>query len=124
MRRSALDTQRWNQLHPEDTPRESYLEKCLANRNGPFVAATDYMRIVPEQIQHWVPGRYVTLGTDGFGRSDGRKALRQFFEVDKRYITVTALKALADDGVLDQQTVAHAIEKYKIDPDKPNPVTL
>ena len=124
LRRSALDTQRWNQLHPEDTPRESYLEKCLANRNGPFVAATDYMRIVPEQIQHWVPGRYVTLGTDGFGRSDGRKALRQFFEVDKRYITVTALKALADDGVLDQQTVAHAIEKYKIDPDKPNPVTL
>ena len=124
LRRSALDTQRWNQLHPEDTPRESYLEKCLANRNGPFVAATDYMRIVPEQIQHWVPGRYVTLGTDGFGRSDGRKALRQFFEVDKRYITVTTLKALADDGVLDQQTVAHAIEKYKIDPDKPNPVTL
>ena len=124
LRRSALDTQRWNQLHPEDTPRESYLEKCLANRNGPFVAATDYMRIVPEQIQHWVPGRYVTLGTDGFGRSDGRKALRQFFEVDKRYITVTTLKALADDGVLDQQTVAHAIEKYKVDPDKPNPVTL
>ena len=124
LRRSALDTERWNQLHPEDTPRESYLEKCLANRNGPFVAATDYMKIVPEQIQHWVPGRYVTLGTDGFGRSDGRKALRQFFEVDKRYITVTTLKALADDGVLDQKTVAQAIEKYKIDPDKPNPVTL
>ncbi len=124
LRRSALDTERWNQLHPEDTPRESYLEKCLANRNGPFIAATDYMKIVPEQIQHWVPGRYVTLGTDGFGRSDARKALRQFFEVDKRYITVTTLKALADDGVLDQRTVAQAIEKYKIDPDKPNPVTL
>jgi pyruvate dehydrogenase E1 component len=124
LRRDALATERWNQLHPEAESRKSYLEKCLGNRTGPFVAATDYMKIVPDQIQRWMPGRYVTLGTDGFGRSDGRNALRQFFEVDERYITVTALKALADDGVLDQKTVADAIRRFGIDPEKPDPVTL
>ncbi len=124
LRRDALATERWNQLHPEAAPRRSYLEKCLGNRRGPFVAATDYMKIVPDQIQRWMPGRYVTLGTDGFGRSDGRDALRQFFEVDERYITITALKALADDGVLDQKTVTDAIHRFGIDPEKPDPVTL
>jgi pyruvate dehydrogenase E1 component len=124
LRRNALATERWNQLHPGETPRRSYLESCLGKRKGPYVAATDYMKIVPDQIQRWVPGQYVTLGTDGFGRSDARKALRQFFEVDKRYITVTTLKALADDGMLDPRTVAQAIEKYRIDPEKPDPVTL
>ncbi len=124
LRRNALATERWNQLHPEDKPRSSYLEQCLGKRKGPFVAATDYMKIVPDQVQRWMPGRYVTLGTDGYGRSDGRAALRQFFEVDRHYITVTALKALADDGVLDQQSVAKAIEKFGIDPEKPDPVTL
>jgi pyruvate dehydrogenase E1 component len=124
LRRDALATERWNQLHPEAEPRKSYLEKCLGNRTGPFVAATDYMKIVPDQIQRWMPGQYVTLGTDGFGRSDGRNALRQFFEVDERYITVTALKALADDDVLDQKTVADAIRRFGIDPEKPDPVTL
>ena len=124
LRRDALAAERWNQLHPEAEPRISYLEKCLGKRKGPYVAATDYMKIVPDQIQRWMPGQYVTLGTDGYGRSDGRAALRQFFEVDRRYITVTALKALADDGVLDQQTVAKAIEKFGIDPEKPDPVTL
>ena len=82
------------------------------------------MKIISDQIQRWVPGRFISLGTDGYGRSDGRQALRQHFEVDRRYIVVTALKALADDGVLDQKTVAKAIEKYGIDPDKPDPVTL
>jgi pyruvate dehydrogenase E1 component len=124
LRRNALATERWNQLHPESQPRVSYLEKCLGKRKGPFVAATDYMKIVPDQIQRWMPGQYVTLGTDGYGRSDGRNALRKFFEVDERYITVTALKALADDGVLDQKTVADAIRKFGIDPEKPDPVTL
>jgi pyruvate dehydrogenase E1 component len=124
LRRDALATERWNQLHPQQEPRKSYLEKCLGNRRGPFVAATDYMKIVPDQIHRWMPGRYVTLGTDGFGRSDGRDALRQFFEVDERYIAVTALKALADDDVLDQKTVADAIRKFGIDPEKPDPVTL
>jgi len=124
LRRDALGTERWNQLHPEDPPRPSYLETCLADRKGPYVAATDYMKIVPDQIQRWMPGPYVTLGTDGYGRSDGRAALRNHFEVDKRYIVVTTLKALADDGALDQKTVAQAIEKYHIDPGKPDPVTL
>ena len=82
------------------------------------------MKIVPDQIERWVPGRFVSLGTDGYGRSDGRAALRQHFEVDRRYIVVTTLKALADDGVLDQKTVVEAIEAYGIDPDRPDPVTL
>ena len=124
LRRDALATERWNQLHPEDEPRKSYLDNCLAGRKGPYVAATDYMKIVPDQVQRWIPGSYVTLGTDGYGRSDDRDALRQFFEVDERYIAVTALKALADDGALDQKTVSEAIRKYGIDPDKPDPVTL
>ena len=124
LRREALATERWNQLHPEEDPRQSFLESTLAHREGPYVAATDYMKIVPDQIQRWMPGQYVTLGTDGYGRSDGRDALRRFFEVDRRYIAVTALKALADDGKIDQQTVAEAIKKYGIDPDKPDPVTL
>ncbi len=124
LRRDALAIERWNQLHPEDKPRKSYVEKCLAKREGPYIAATDYMKIVPDQIQRWIPGQYVTLGTDGFGRSDGRDALRQHFEVDKRYIAVTALKALADDGTFDQKTVAQAIKDYGIDPDKADPVNL
>jgi pyruvate dehydrogenase E1 component len=124
LRRDALAVERWNQLHPEEEPRRCYVEQALAGRSGPFIAATDYMKIVPDQIQRWVPGSFVSLGTDGYGRSDARAALRQHFEVDKRYIAVTALKALADDGVLDQKTVAKAIEKYGIDPDRPDPVTL
>jgi pyruvate dehydrogenase E1 component len=124
LRRDALEVERWNQLHPEAEARKSYLEEKLQNVDGPFVAATDYMKIVPDQIERWVPGRFVSLGTDGYGRSDARAALRQHFEVDKRYIAVTALKALADDGVLDQKTVSQAISKYGIDPDRPDPVTL
>jgi pyruvate dehydrogenase E1 component len=82
------------------------------------------MKINADQIQRWVPGRFLSLGTDGYGRSDARAALRQHFEVDKKFVAVTVLKALADDGVLDQKTVARAIEKYGIDPDRPDPVTL
>ncbi len=124
LRRNALEIERWNQLHPESAPRKSYVEQCFADRPGPYIAATDYMKIISDQIQRWVPGTFVTLGTDGYGRSDSRAALRDHFEVDRRYITVTALKALADDGVLDQKTVAGAIKKYGIDPDKPDPVNL
>jgi pyruvate dehydrogenase E1 component len=124
LRRDALEVERWNQLHPEAKPRTCYVEHCLAGRPGPYVAATDYMKIIADQIQRWIPGRFVSLGTDGYGRSDARAALRNHFEVDKRYIAVTALKALADEGTLDQKTVAKAIEKYGIDPEKPDPVTL
>ncbi|MEM9209599.1 MAG: pyruvate dehydrogenase (acetyl-transferring), homodimeric type, partial [Pseudomonadota bacterium] len=124
LRRDALEVERWNQLHPEDTPRKCYIEETLAGRKGPYIAATDYMKIVPDQIQRWVPGRFISLGTDGYGRSDGRAALRNHFEVDRRYIVVTTLQALADDGALDSKTVTDAIEKYGIDPNKPDPVTL
>ncbi len=124
LRREALEVERWNQLHPDRPAKKCYIETCLADRRGPYIAATDYMKIIPDQIQRWVPGTFVSLGTDGYGRSDARAPLRQHFEVDRRYIAVTALKALADDGALDQKTVAEAIEKYGIDPDKPDPVKL
>jgi pyruvate dehydrogenase E1 component len=124
LRRNGLEVERWNQLHPEQEPRQCYVEQALAGRPGPYVAATDYMKIVPDQIQRWVPGTFISLGTDGFGRSDARNALREHFEVDRHYIAVTALKALADDGAIDQKTVAQAIDKYGIDPDRPDPVTL
>ncbi len=124
LRRDALAVERWNQLHPEADARKCYVEECLDGREGPFIAATDYMKIIPDQIQRWVPGRFISLGTDGYGRSDARDALRQHFEVDERFIAVAALKALADEGFLDQKTVAQAIEKYGIDPDRPDPVTL
>jgi pyruvate dehydrogenase E1 component len=124
LRRDALDVERWNHLHPESEPRKCYVEQAFADRPGPYIAATDYMKIVPDQIQRWVPGQFVSLGTDGYGRSDARAPLRQHFEVDKRFIAVSALKALADEGTLDQKTVAQAIEKYGIDPERPNPVTL
>ena len=124
LRRDGLAVERWNQLHPNEKPRKAYVEECLGERPGPYIAATDYMKIVPDQIQRWVPGTYVSLGTDGYGRSDARDALRQHFEVDERFIAVAALKALADDGVLDHKTVVQAIEKYGIDPDRPDPVTL
>lgn len=124
LRRDALEVERWNALHPEDKPRRSYIEEKLADRKGPYVAATDYMKIVPDQVQRWIPGRFISLGTDGYGRSDGRAALRDHFEVDRRYIVATTLQALADDDALDRKTVAEAIEKYGIDPAKPDPVTL
>ena len=93
----------------------------LQEREGPLIAATDYMRAVPDQIRQWAPGRYVCLGTDGFGRSDSRAALRRHFEVDRNYIAVAALKALADDGRVDQATVGQAIKALGVDPDKPVP---
>jgi pyruvate dehydrogenase E1 component len=91
---------------------------------GPVVASTDYMRSYADQIRAFVPRRYTVLGTDGFGRSDYRRSLRRFFEVDRHYVTVAALRALADDGAVPAQTVADAIGKYGIDPDKPNPAQV
>ena len=124
LRRDALEVERWNHLHPAEEPRKSYIEEKLGGASGPFIAATDYMKIVADQVQRWVPGRFLSLGTDGYGRSDARKELRQHFEVDSRFIAITALMGLVEDGVLDRKTVGKAIEKYGIDPDRPDPVTL
>jgi pyruvate dehydrogenase E1 component len=121
LRREGLESERWNLLHPASKPRKSYVEECLARRDGPVVAATDYMRAFPEQIRPYVPKRYVCLGTDGFGRSDYRVALRKFFEVNRHYVTLAALKALADEGLLSTSKVEAAIAKYGINAEKPAP---
>jgi pyruvate dehydrogenase E1 component len=124
LRRDALDAERWNLLNPAKPPRTSYLRECLGDRKGPFIAATDYMKTVPDQVRQWIPGRYAVLGTDGYGRSDSRAALRQFFEVDRHYITVAALKSLSDEGKMDAATVTGAMKAFGIDPKKPNPLTV
>jgi pyruvate dehydrogenase E1 component len=121
LRRDAADVERHNNLHPEKDAGRSHVVDCFDGVEGPFVAASDYMQIVPDQIRQWVPGRYVVLGTDGFGRSDGRAALRRHFEVDRFYIVVAALKALADEGKLDNSVVVDAIERFGIDRNKTNP---
>jgi pyruvate dehydrogenase E1 component len=115
---------RWNMLHPTEKPRRSHVESMLEGTRGPVIAATDYMRLFAEQIRPLIARRYVVLGTDGFGRSDTREKLRQFFEVNPQYVTVAALKALADEGTLPATKVAEAIKKYGLDPDKPAPWTV
>ncbi len=125
LRRNGLDVQRWNMLHPETTPRLSHIEACLRDHDGPVVAATDYMKLFADQVRAFIPARhYSVLGTDGFGRSDTREKLRGFFEVNRHYVAVAALKALADQEVLPQSKAAEAITKYGINPEKPNPVTV
>ena len=123
LRREALDVERSNLLHPDRPPQQPYVRKCLGDRTDPFIAASDYMKIVPDQIRQWVPGRFIVLGTDGYGRSDSRAQLRKHFEVDRYYIVLAALRALADEGKLDVATVKSCMKKYNIDGDKPNPVT-
>ena len=124
LRREALDVTRWNMLHPSEPARLSYVTNCLKDCTGPVVAATDYMKIFADQIREFVPGRYKVLGTDGFGRSDTREKLRQFFEVDRHYVAIATLQALAEDGKISTEIVTQAIKKFGIDPDKPNPVTV
>jgi pyruvate dehydrogenase E1 component len=124
LRRDGIDVERWNTLHPGDTPRQSYVTTCLADTKGPIVAATDYIRTYADQIRPYVPRRYIALGTDGFGRSDTRSQLRRFFEVNRFYIVLAALKALADEGEIPATVPASAIAKYRIDAEKPNPVTV
>jgi pyruvate dehydrogenase E1 component len=127
LRRDGLEVERWNMLHPGDEPRVAYVSEQLADRRGPVIASTDYLRAVPDQIRQWVAqeGRgYRTLGTDGYGRSDFRTALRRFFEVDRHYVAVAALKELADAGSIDAKVVADAIAKYEIDADAPPRTTV
>ncbi|MBV1703846.1 MAG: pyruvate dehydrogenase (acetyl-transferring), homodimeric type [Hyphomicrobiales bacterium] len=121
LRRDALAVARWNRLHPEEKPRVSHVETCLGAGGGPIVASTDYMKIHGDQIRPFVRDRYEVLGTDGFGRSDYRRRLRAFFEVDRRHVAVAALKALADDQHIPAKAVADAIRDYGIDPDAPDP---
>jgi pyruvate dehydrogenase E1 component len=123
LRRDGMANDRWNMRHPDETPREAFVARRLVARQGPFVAATDYMRIVADQIRPWIPGRYVVLGTDGYGRSDSRSALRQFFEVDRKHVVLAALRALQDEGQVDVKVVVEAMRTMGIDPDKPDPVT-
>ena len=122
--RDGNDIARWNLLNPLEKPRQSHVEQSLNDTRGPIIAATDYVRQYAEQIRPFLNRRYVTLGTDGFGRSDTREALRHFFEVDRRWVTIAALKALADDEVIERSVVAEAIAKYGIDINKPNPMTV
>ncbi|MFT4607866.1 MAG: pyruvate dehydrogenase E1 component [Urechidicola sp.] len=122
--REASDCTRWNQLHPMKKARKSYLETQLDGRKGPAVMATDYTRAFVGQLREHVPMPFSTLGTDGYGRSDTRANLRIFFEVNRYYVVVAALKALADAGDIEDKVVQQAIKKYKIDPEKPNPMTV
>ncbi|MGH9008385.1 MAG: pyruvate dehydrogenase (acetyl-transferring), homodimeric type [Acidimicrobiia bacterium] len=124
LRRDGLAVERWNMLHPLNEPRRSYVETCLAERPGPVVAATDYIRAFADQIRPFVLRRYQVLGTDGFGRSDYRRKLRAHFEVDRHYVALAALNALAAEGAVPAKVVAEAIERYDIDPDKPDPVLV
>jgi len=122
--RDGYATARWNMLNPTAKPRSSHVEQSLKDTQGPVIAATDYVRAFAEQIRARVPRRYVVLGTDGFGRSDTREKLRRFFEVDRHYVAVAALKALSDDGALPAATVAEALKRYGIDATRPPPWTV
>ncbi|MDP3775941.1 pyruvate dehydrogenase (acetyl-transferring), homodimeric type [Methylotenera sp.] len=124
LRREGLECDRWNMLNPEKTQKVSYIASCLKDAKGPVVASTDYMKSFAEQIQRFVPNKFVALGTDGFGRSDSREALRDFFEVNRYYVVVAALKALSDEGKFPVAKVAEAVKKYSLDANKPNPTTV
>jgi len=123
--RDGQDCERWNMVNPELPQRVPYVTELMGATSGPIVATTDYMRMFAEQIRGFMPKdrTYKVLGTDGFGRSDSRVKLREFFEVNRYYITVASLRALADEGKIDRALVSQAIAKYGIDQNKPNPVT-
>ena len=124
LHRDALDSERWNRMHPGETPRLSYIEQCLAKERGVYVMASDYVKALPESIARWFPNPPVSLGTDGFGRSETREALRDHFEVDYRFIALGALSALAREGQIENDAVVQAMKDLDIDPAKPNPVYL
>lgn len=117
----AMEAGRWNALHPTEPPRDSYVEKCLKGTEGPYIAVSDYVRLIPEMIAPWVPGELITLGTDGFGRSESRQALRRFFEIDAESIVIASLGSLAKQGKVEKQEIQQAIGDLGIDPEKPAP---
>ena len=119
--RDGAEVDRWNMLHPAKKARISYIAECVAGGDGVFVAATDYVKALPDSISQWLPGRLISLGTDGFGRSDGRAALRDFFEVDYRFITLATLVALSRERKIKTEVVIQAMRDLEIDPEKANP---
>ena len=123
LRKDALEADRWNRMNPDKPQKESHVQKLLKKAEGPIIASTDYMKSFAEQIAVFLPHKFVALGTDGFGRSDSRENLRHFFEVDRHYVVVATLKALSDEGKIKSSVVTDAIKKFKLDPNKPNPVT-
>jgi pyruvate dehydrogenase E1 component len=124
LRREGLDCERWNLLNPEKPQKVNFVAQSLKDAKGPVIASTDYMKSFAEQIQRFVPNKFVALGTDGYGRSDSRDALRDFFEVNRYYVTVAALKALSDEGKLPVSKVAEAVKKYKLNANKPSPTSI
>tara|TARA_B100001123_G_scaffold403240_1_gene491542 strand:- start:299 stop:1117 length:819 start_codon:yes stop_codon:yes gene_type:complete len=124
LHRDCLDAERWNRMHPGAKPRLSYVEQCLADERGVHVMASDYVKALPESIARWFPNPPVALGTDGFGRSESREALRDHFEVDKRFIVLGALSALAREGQIECDVIKQAMQDLNIDPDKANPTYL
>jgi pyruvate dehydrogenase E1 component len=118
LRREALACEHYNRLHPEQEPRVPYITQVLSGSKGPFIAASDYMTLVQDQVSRWIPGRYVALGTDGFGMSDTREALRRHFEVDAESIVIAALGALHAEGQLDAKALGQAIADLGVDPNK------
>jgi pyruvate dehydrogenase E1 component len=122
LRRNALDVERWNMLHPTEKPRLPYISQQLKNEKGVFVAASDYVKALPDSIAKWIPGTLMSLGTDGFGRSEGRAELRDFFEVDAKHIVIATLYALAKEDKIKMNAVEKAIKQLNVDPGKPNPV--
>jgi pyruvate dehydrogenase E1 component len=119
--RDANDCERWNMLHPGESPRTPFVTQTLKDAPGPFIAASDYMKVLPESLAKWVPGALVSLGTDGFGRSENRAALRDFFEVDAKHIVLAALGALAGEKKISLQAVKQAVRDLGIDAEKLNP---
>jgi pyruvate dehydrogenase E1 component len=125
LRRDGLAAERWNLLHPAEEPRVPYVQQCLQGHEGPVVVATDYMKIVGDQIRPFINDRrFTALGTDGFGRSDTRESLRTFFEVDRHFIVLAALKSLADEGRIERSQMQEAIDKYGIDAGKRDPAAV
>ncbi|MFA5059669.1 MAG: pyruvate dehydrogenase (acetyl-transferring), homodimeric type [Candidatus Omnitrophota bacterium] len=123
LHQDAVETERWNMLHPQEKQRTSYIAQCLSKETGVFVAASDYLKALPNAIARWIPGQFLALGTDGFGRSESRKSLRDFFEVDARYIVLATLVGLAKEKLIKSDIIEKAIKDMKIDPEKLNPHT-
>ena len=121
LREDAISVERWNRLHPREEARVPFVTESLAGSGGPIVAVTDFMRSVPDQVARWMPRRFISLGTDGFGRSDTREVLRRFFEVDAAHLVIAVLHGLADEGEVARRTVAEAIDRYGVDPASADP---